>query len=92
MGVTVDTKVQVAQKVMLKFYIQMQCNRAGLGFISFILFKFLFKSVTIAILDVTADMHAMQTVKAVTKRQVCVSLAVNLDGKAVCVIQVRLIF
>lgn len=58
MGVTVDTKVQVAQK-----------------------------SVTIAILDVTADMHAMQTVKAVTKRQVCVSLAVNLDGKAVCVIQ-----
>lgn len=45
------------------------------------------KNVTITTLDQTANIHAMQTVKAVTKRQVFVILAVSLDGKAVCVIQ-----
>lgn len=45
---------------------------------------------TLTILDQTADTRAMQTAEAVTKRQVSVSLVVKLDGKALCVIQVRL--
>lgn len=45
---------------------------------------------TLTILDQTADTRAMQTAEAVTKRQVPVSLVVKLDGKALCVIQVRL--
>lgn len=45
---------------------------------------------TLTILDQTADIRAMQTAEAVTKRQVPVSLVVKLDGKALCVIQVRL--
>lgn len=45
---------------------------------------------TLTILDQTADIRAMQTAEAVTKRQVSVSLVVKLDGKALCVIQVRL--
>lgn len=45
---------------------------------------------TLTILDQTADIRAMQTAEAVTKRQGSVSLVVKLDGKALCVIQVRL--
>lgn len=45
---------------------------------------------TLTILDQTADIRAMQTAEAVTKQQVSVSLVVKLDGKGLCVIQVRL--
>lgn len=45
------------------------------------------KNVTLTILDQTADIRAMPTAEAVTKRQVSVSLVVKLDGKALCVIQ-----
>lgn len=45
------------------------------------------KNVTLTTLDKTADTRAMQTAEAVTKRQATVILVVNLDGKALCVIQ-----